>query len=80
MGMGALAGAVGYAVVLFIDASAVVRLTMWLGWMAFFAVIGYAAMPAWRETPARKAWASRLLLIEAAVVTAVATGAWFLTR
>ncbi|HSH80411.1 MAG TPA: hypothetical protein VLA19_17930 [Herpetosiphonaceae bacterium] len=80
IGMGALAGAVGYAVVLFIDASAVVRLTMWLGWMGFVAVIGYAAMPAWRETPGRKAWASRLLLIEAAVVTAVATGAWFLTR
>ncbi len=80
IGMGALAGALGYAVVLFIDASPLVRLTMWLGWMLFVAVIGYAAMPAWRETPVRKAWASRLLLIEATVVTAVATVAWFLTR
>lgn len=73
LGLGALAAAVGYAVVLFIGATLPVRLFVWLSWMLLVGVVGYRAMPAWREAPARKAVAARTLVAESAVVVVLAT-------
>ena len=73
LGLGALAAAAGYAVVLFIDATLPVRLFVWLSWVLLVGVVGYLAMPAWREAQAHKALAARTLVIESAVVVVLAT-------
>lgn len=73
LGLGALVAAVGYAVVLFIDATLPVRLVVWLSWMLLVGVSGYLAMPPWREAPSRKAVAARILVAESAVVVVLAT-------
>lgn len=73
LGLGVLAAAVGYAVVLFIDATLLVRLLVWLSWMILVSAAGYLAMPPWKEGSARKAVAVRVLVAEAVVVVVLAT-------
>lgn len=72
-GLGALAAAVGYAVVLFIDATLLARVLVWLSWMLLVSAVGYFALPPWREVPVRKALAGRILVAEAAAVVVLAT-------
>lgn len=72
-GLGALAAAVGYAVVLFIDATLLACLLVWLSWMLLVSAVCYFAMPPWREVPARKALAGRILVAEASAVVVLAT-------
>jgi hypothetical protein len=75
VGLGALAAAIGFAVVLFVDAPVLLKVAIWLGWAAFCVIVfRLVGLPEWKDEPGKKRLAARLLVIEAIVIAAVAAG------